>query len=137
MSIALAIAVGLAYLAATVLYAKTYQGVAQDILRDLSVRCPDAWAEVGAPTTMQAAVVDPDRRWQRFIHEGAYRSRCDADLAKRIDEFRRGSLLVLASLSVLGIIVLYCLWQVEVPPASPQAPRPCVSVDRPACTDPL
>ena len=135
MSIALAIALGLAYLAATAVYARTETRTADRILRDLSVRCPEAWAEVGAPVTVQAAVSDPDRRWERFIHERAYLSRCDTDLARRIDAFRRRSLITLASMAVVGAVVLYCLWQVELPSVSQHDSRPCFSIEGRSCTD--
>ncbi|TFH25598.1 MAG: hypothetical protein E4H03_00260 [Myxococcales bacterium] len=135
MSVALAIAAGLAYLAATVVCAKTQTGTADKILRDLSVHCPDAWADVGAPLTVQAAVRDPDRRWERFVRERAYLSRCDTDLARRIDAFRRRSLLTFTSIAIVGAVVLYCLWQVELPSGSPRDSRPCLSVEERPCAD--
>jgi len=135
MNIGLAIALGLAYLAIAAVYVMMQKRTAQQILRDFSVRCPEAWAEVGAPVTMEAAVRDPDRRWERFVHERVYRSRCDSDLAQRIDAFRQRNLVTLTSLAIAGAVVLYCLWQVELPTTSRHDSDSCFSVEGRPCSD--
>ena len=71
---------------------------------------------------------DPNRRWQRFIRERAYRSLGDSELIRRIDEFQRRNLMAMASLAVAGAVVLYCLWQVEyVEPVESPAGQPSPS----------
>lgn len=102
---------GLGYLIAVSLWALTLHVRARTMLRELSeIIEPALWQSLGSPTTVKAAMRDPEKRWHRFVKSGEYRRRCNDDAVELIDDYRRRIKFMLLVAATAGVLLLLRFW---------------------------
>lgn len=102
---------GIGYMAVVAVWAITLNVRARIMLGALSELIdPALWQALGSPTTVSAALRDPERRWFRFVRSGEYRRRCSETAVALIDDFRRRTKRMLLVLAVAGILLLVRFW---------------------------
>ena len=103
--------VGIGYLAALTIWAMSLYARGRVMLNHLSeIVEPSLWESLGAPDSINAAMRDPERRWNRFIRSGEYRRRLGADAIEIIDDYRRRTKIMLTIFSVSGLALLIRFW---------------------------
>jgi predicted nucleic acid-binding Zn ribbon protein len=102
---------GLGYLAVTTLWVLTIHARGKLMLRALGELIePDLWQALGAPTSLQAAMKDPQRRWHRFVRNGEYRRVCSDEIIALIDDYRSRTKRMLLILGGAGLLLLVRFW---------------------------
>jgi hypothetical protein len=102
---------GIGYFVVVAVWAVTLNARARIMLGALSELIdPSLWQRLGAPTSVTAAMRDPERRWFRFVRSGEYRQQCSETVVALIDDFRRRTKRMLLVLAVAGVLLLFRFW---------------------------
>ena len=81
------------------------------LLRTLEEKLdPALWEELGAPSSIPAAMRDPKNRWWRFIRGGEYRKRLSPELVELIDDYRNRTSRMLVIFAIAAALLLWRYW---------------------------
>jgi len=102
---------GVGYLFALAVWALSLHARGRTLLHRVSELIePSLWESLGAPESINAAMRDPERRWNRFIRSGEYRRKCPDAAIELIDDYRRRTMIMLTVFAVGGLLLLVRFW---------------------------
>lgn len=99
------------YLVAVYAFAWSQKRRAERLLVRLRAEEPEVWEGLGKPDSVDSAVSDPEQRWHEFVKSGAYRTRCNPELAAALDYWRGLLNWFLVALALTGLLIVYVVWQ--------------------------